>query len=316
MLRWSRLVGARHVQDHTVGPREGLRGYVKSYIHLQAYSKLFTFSTGHRGISKQVLAHLEDVQGHHMLEKDACIFQKEFYGSDRRLMLKNLNYTELEDWCKSIGESPRRAHQLWRWMYYDMKWIPDFKSALGLQDGFGSAFVEKASELATLDGGLRLQSIHRASDGTQKMVFNLTGLGSASMAVEAVLIPIVRRGGQRARTTLCISSQVGCAQNCQFCFTGRMGLLANLSTAQIIEQVVAARRLAHEIGLERTAPINQHSLHGDGRAFGKFGSRAAFCSHPHTCPRPALLSQQSARPHPHHPTLSIGSAPIVNSRTI
>jgi adenine C2-methylase RlmN of 23S rRNA A2503 and tRNA A37 len=65
----------------------------------------------------------------------------------------------------------------------------------------------------------------------------LQGLGEGDMAVETVLIPIVRSGGQRARTTLCISSQVGCAQNCQFCFTGRMGLRANLSTAHIVEQV-------------------------------------------------------------------------------
>jgi adenine C2-methylase RlmN of 23S rRNA A2503 and tRNA A37 len=34
-----------------------------------------------------------------------------------------------------------------------------------------------------------------------------------------------------------VSSQVGCAQNCQFCLTGRMGLRGNLATAQIVEQV-------------------------------------------------------------------------------
>ena len=48
-----------------------------------------------------------------------------------------------------------------------------------------------------------------------------------------------RPSSSRPRTTLCISSQVGCAQNCQFCFTGRMGLQGNLSTAQIVEQVPA-----------------------------------------------------------------------------
>ena len=43
-------------------------------------------------------------------------------------------------------------------------------------------------------------------------------------AIETVLIPVVREGSLKARTTLCVSSQVGCAMNCQFCFTGRMGL--------------------------------------------------------------------------------------------
>ena len=39
-----------------------------------------------------------------------------------------------------------------------------------------------------------------------------------------------------------MSSQVGCAMNCHFCFTGRMGLLRNLQTSQIVEQLVEARR--------------------------------------------------------------------------
>ena len=43
-------------------------------------------------------------------------------------------------------------------------------------------------------------------------------------AIETVLIPVTREGSLRPRTTLCVSSQVGCAMNCQFCFTGRMGL--------------------------------------------------------------------------------------------
>jgi adenine C2-methylase RlmN of 23S rRNA A2503 and tRNA A37 len=51
-----------------------------------------------------------------------------------------------------------------------------------------------------------------------------------------VLIPIVRRAGGRPRTTLCVSSQVGCGMNCQFCLTGRLGLRAQLSAAQIVEQ--------------------------------------------------------------------------------
>jgi hypothetical protein len=61
----------------------------------------------------------------------------------------------------------------------------------------------------------------------------------AGGSVEAVLIPMLHRRGSRKHITLCVSSQVGCAMNCQFCYTGRMGLSGNLSTAQIIEQVRA-----------------------------------------------------------------------------
>lgn len=83
--------------------------------------------------------------------------------------------------------------------------------------------------------------------------------------IETVIIPCTR-----GRTTVCVSSQVGCAMNCQFCFTGRfvyfcykafffswpvliqcllvffiyrMGLRKHLSTAEIVEQAVFARRL-------------------------------------------------------------------------
>ena len=42
---------------------------------------------------------------------------------------------------------------------------------------------------------------------------------------------------------MCVSSQLGCAMNCQFCYTAKMGLRKNLTAAQIVEQVVHARRM-------------------------------------------------------------------------
>jgi hypothetical protein len=92
-------------------------------------------------------------------------------------------------------------------------------------------------DLATVDGGLELQQVARAKDGTRKLVFKLTCGEGAGGTVETVLIPVVREQGKKPRITVCVSSQVGCAMNCQFCYTGRMGLMGNLSTAQIVEQV-------------------------------------------------------------------------------
>jgi adenine C2-methylase RlmN of 23S rRNA A2503 and tRNA A37 len=60
--------------------------------------------------------------------------------------------------------------------------------------------------------------------------------------VEAVIIPAPSES-RSGRVTVCISSQVGCAMNCQFCFTGRMGLKSNLTTEQIVEQVRLCQRL-------------------------------------------------------------------------
>ncbi|MCX6131417.1 MAG: 23S rRNA (adenine(2503)-C(2))-methyltransferase RlmN [Proteobacteria bacterium] len=68
-------------------------------------------------------------------------------------------------------------------------------------------------------------------DGTVKFLVQLHD----GALVETVLMP------EKKRITLCISSQVGCAQACSFCYTGRMGLKRNLSAAEIVAQVMLAR---------------------------------------------------------------------------
>lgn len=81
------------------------------------------------------------------------------------------------------------------------------------------------------------------------MVFSLDN--EPPKSIETVLIPMAGSKGEGiSRYTCCISSQVGCAQNCQFCATGRLGLMANLSTAQIVEQVIEARRYLSERGIK------------------------------------------------------------------
>ncbi len=86
---------------------------------------------------------------------------------------------------------------------------------------------------------LRLeQRIDSASDGATKLVF----VTAAGARVESVLLR-----PETGRTALCISSQVGCAANCDFCATGKMGFQANLSVGEMIDQVVqAAQLVAHE----------------------------------------------------------------------
>eukprot|EP00775_Hariotina_reticulata_P001248 gene1248-1588_t len=165
------------------------------------------------------------------------------YDADGRLMLKNLTLKELEEWCHSLGESPKRALQLWRWMYYDHNWISSLQETLGRQNGLSQPFINLADPVSSVDGGLLLQQVVAAQDGTKKLVFKLTEGEGRGGSVEAVLIPMLHRKGSRKHVTLCVSSQVGCAMNCQFCYTGRMGLSGNLSTAQIIEQMVVACRV-------------------------------------------------------------------------
>jgi 23S rRNA (adenine2503-C2)-methyltransferase len=71
-------------------------------------------------------------------------------------------------------------------------------------------------------------------DGASKLLFRT----QAGMLIESVILRIAT-----GRTTLCVSSQVGCAAACDFCATGKMGIAQNLAPAEILDQVVQARQL-------------------------------------------------------------------------
>jgi 23S rRNA (adenine2503-C2)-methyltransferase len=83
---------------------------------------------------------------------------------------------------------------------------------------------------AELDALARVISTHPADDGSARL---LVGLADGQ-TVESVLLP---------RDGVCVSSQVGCAVGCQFCMTGQSGLIRQVTSGEIVAQVVLARRL-------------------------------------------------------------------------
>jgi 23S rRNA (adenine2503-C2)-methyltransferase len=83
---------------------------------------------------------------------------------------------------------------------------------------------------AELDGLAHVISTHPADDGSARL---LVGLADGQ-TVESVLLP---------RDGVCVSSQVGCAVGCQFCMTGQSGLIRQVTSGEIVAQVVLARRL-------------------------------------------------------------------------
>ncbi len=87
-----------------------------------------------------------------------------------------------------------------------------------------------------------LKLVHRI-DSTRDAASRLVFETPEGHHIEAVILRI-----QSGRTSLCISSQVGCAQACDFCATGRMGIAKNLSAAQIIDQVVQAMQIVASEG--------------------------------------------------------------------
>ncbi|CAM9286101.1 unnamed protein product, partial [Discosporangium mesarthrocarpum] len=82
--------------------------------------------------------------------------------------------------------------------------------------------------------------VKRSEDGTIKLLVRLQD----GKMVESVIISHAGVGGTHPRTTLCVSSQVGCQMACTFCATGTMGLVGDLWAGEILEQVLHASRLA------------------------------------------------------------------------
>ena len=150
--------------------------------------------------------------------------------------LLGLPRDELEEWFVSRGEAAFRARQLMRWLYHRGELEPRRMTDMTLS----------LRESLRRTAGLVLPDVLRhecSADGTRKWLLDAGG----GQVIETVFIP------ERARGSLCVSSQVGCAVNCPFCATGQMGFNRNLSAAEIVAQVLVARR---EIGAGERAITN------------------------------------------------------------
>lgn len=152
--------------------------------------------------------------------------QRRIVDDQGKVLLKSMTLDELRAWVKDdLGEKAFRADQLWSWLYIHLA------STFDEMTNLSKAFRAKLAEAARIDA-IEFNSEHISSDGTRKITWRLDSGG----IVESVYIPA------DGRVTLCISSQNGCAMNCQFCLTGKMGLLGHLNTAAIVDQVVQTRR--------------------------------------------------------------------------
>ncbi len=141
--------------------------------------------------------------------------------------LVGLNREELRHHMVALGEPSFRGDQIYKWVYN--KQAASFNEMHNLPKNLRQQLAERFT-LSSLSLIAREISV----DGTEKYLWEL----SDGHRIESVLIP------EERRTTLCISSQVGCALACSFCATGKMGFLRHLSTGEIVEQVLAAQRMS------------------------------------------------------------------------
>ena len=151
-----------------------------------------------------------------------------------------------EEWATVLaaaGERPFRAKQIFRWIHqrgvFDAGAMTDLSKAL--REQLAQSGLESPAEVA---------QVLRSHDGTRKILLRL----SDGLSVECVLIPMTRDAEDdddldevtpepaTARVTLCISTQVGCAMGCVFCASGQAGLKRGLGAAEVVAQVLIAKR--------------------------------------------------------------------------
>ncbi|MEM6384319.1 MAG: 23S rRNA (adenine(2503)-C(2))-methyltransferase RlmN [Pseudomonadota bacterium] len=172
--------------------------------------------------------------------------------------LIGLDRSELARAMEVLGVPPKqsrmRARQLWNWLY--VRGVDDFASMTNiakdlrttLADTYSIARPEIVAEQISKDGTAKWLMRFRGKDATDPPV-----------DVETVYIPESDRG------TLCVSSQVGCTLTCTFCHTGTQKLVRNLSSAEILAQIVVARDRLGDWP-ERETPAGMTAPSHGGRA--------------------------------------------------
>ena len=153
--------------------------------------------------------------------------------------LSTANEAEVVETLARLGEPSWRARQIgaavWQPFvggFETMQQLPArLRDALPLELQFSTVSVDIE---ALADAGMTVKLLCRLADG---------------QTIETVAMETPARDGSRRRSTVCVSSQVGCAVGCPFCATGHMGLRRNCTAAEIVDQVRAAAGVLHRRGL-------------------------------------------------------------------
>ena len=142
-----------------------------------------------------------------------------------KINLKGLWIDDLEKLLEELGERTYKANQLASWIYD--KGSTDFSQMTDLS----KSLREKLSSIACIDT-IRLTKAQTSElDFSKKFLFELKD----GERIEAVLM------WEDDRTTICVSTQVGCPLGCTFCATGKMGFKRNLTPGEIVDQILALK---------------------------------------------------------------------------
>lgn len=135
------------------------------------------------------------------------------------------SFTELKELCRANDLPPASASLLYNWYYKKNQRKPCEHHNLGQKT---ESYIGKSLNFILPD----IDLVQESQDKTVKFLFKL----SDGLKVETVLIPF------QNKYTICLSSQVGCAMNCSFCFTGEQGFSRHLVAEEIVGQFLEAQR--------------------------------------------------------------------------
>lgn len=169
-----------------------------------------------------------------------------------KINLKDLSQRELEEYITSLGEPKFRAAQIYKWLYGG---VTDFDEMTNIS----KSLREKLSENCIINSMTIEKRFVSSLDGTRRYLLKLVD----GNYIESVLMKY------HHGYSICISSQVGCAMSCRFCASTKNGKVRNLTSGEIIDQVLTVQR---DLG-ERISNI---VMMGVGEPLDNFDNVTAF----------------------------------------
>ncbi|MFW6174133.1 MAG: 23S rRNA (adenine(2503)-C(2))-methyltransferase RlmN [Elusimicrobiota bacterium] len=149
---------------------------------------------------------------------------------EKKIDIKGLCLKEMGEKLTREGYQSFRARQIFHWLYKQK--VSSFQEMANLP----KKLLNWLNFAFTIEQ-MKCIKVQKSQDDSEKYLFQLND----GQLIESVLIR------NKKRNTICISSQVGCLWNCLFCASGKGGFKRNLSTGEIIEQILSVQRLTKEI---------------------------------------------------------------------
>jgi len=189
------------------------------------------------------------------------------------------NREELRGYCKALGEPAYRGDQIYHWLYAERGFSIERMSNLPaglrekLQRGATITVPTVRQKYVSADGSVRYllglginegQKKDNAEAQSTRRDTEQKRAESPAAAVEAVFMP------SEGRQTICISTQAGCAVDCQFCLTAQLGLIRNLTAGEMVAQVLlplkemGAAKSSEHLQAGQKRPVSEDGPYGEG----------------------------------------------------